>query len=197
MDPEITIPPQLTLRGFCQTIVAKHSGNWPPKEEVIAEEFLSFFQLNGVFPLEGLEKLCAKLEINVSTQALPGELRGHNCVFEEKREIVIGKVEGPAAVFGSHEHTLIHELRELIEYEFREIGYPVAIASDLESRAETFASAVRVQASIKSCEPLFDGIGEIQSTWGRVALALPVLGVMLVHSYSCLILPHWEDRFPE
>jgi hypothetical protein len=75
-------------------------------------------------------------------------------------------VEGPAAVLGSHEHTLIHELRELIEYEFRQIGYSVAIAFDLESQAEMFASGVRVRASIKSCEPLFDGIGDIRSTWG-------------------------------
>jgi hypothetical protein len=197
LDSEITILPPLTLRGFCQTIVAKHSGNWPPREEEIAEGFHSFFQVDGVFPMEGLEKLCARLGINVSIQALPGGLRGHNCALGEKREIVIGKVEGPAAVFGSQEHTLYHELRELIEYEFRKIGYPAAVASDLESRAETFAAAVRVKASIKGWKPLLDGISGIEFTWGRFAVALPLLAMMFVHSVTCLLLPHWEDRFPQ
>jgi len=194
LDSEITIRPPLTLRGFCQTIVAKHSGNWPPREEAIAEEFFSFFQVDDVFPLGGLEKLCARLGINVSIQELPRELRGHNCAFGEKREIVIGKVEERAAFLGSHEHTLFHELRELIEYEFRNIGHPVAVAADLEWRAETFAAMSRMRASIIGWEPLLDGIGDIQSTWGRFAVALPVLLIVLLHSFSCLLLPHWEDQ---
>jgi len=197
LDSEITIQPPLTLRGFCQTMVAKHSGNWPPGEEAIAEEFLSFFQVDGVFPLEGPEKLCARLGINVSIQALPGGLRGHNCALGEKREIVIGKVEGPAMVFGSQEHTLLHELRELIEYEFRKIGYPAAVACDLESRAETFAAMSRARASIKGWEPLFDGIGNIQSKWGWFAVALPFLVMILIDCCSCLLLPLWEDQLPE
>jgi hypothetical protein len=194
LDSEITIQPPLTLRGFCQTIVAKHSGNWPPREEAIAEEFLSFLKVDDVLPWHGLEKLCARLGINVSVQELPRELRGHNCALGKKREIVIGKVEGSAAVFGSQEHTLFHELRELIEYEFRNIGHPVAIASDLESRAEMFAATVRVQASLKGWEPLLDGLGSIQSNWGRFAVALPVLAIIFVHSVTCLLLPHWEDQ---
>ena len=184
----------MTLRGFCQTIVGKHSGNWPPREDEIAEEFLAFFQVDDVLPLEGLEKLCARLGIDVSVQALPGGLRGHNCALGEKREIVIGKVEGPAAVFGSQEHTLFHELRELIEYEFRKIGHPVAVASDLESRAETFAAMSRARASLRGWEPLLDGIGNVQSTWGRFAVALPFLLIILLESFSCLLLPHWEDQ---
>jgi hypothetical protein len=194
LDSETTIQPPLTLRGFCQTVVVKHSGNWPPSEAAIVEEFLSFFQVNGVFPLEGPDKLCARLGINVSVQQLPGGLRGHNCAFGEKREIVIGKVQEPAAFLGSHEHTLFHELRELIEYEFRNIGHPVAVASDLESRAETFAAMSRARASIKGWEPLPHGIGDIQSTWGRFAVGVPVLLIILLYSFSCLLLPRWEDQ---
>jgi hypothetical protein len=56
-------------------------------------------------------------------------------------------------MLGSQEHTLLHELREQIEFEFRKIGRPVVSnAADQEDRAESFASSVRSLASMKGLE---------------------------------------------
>jgi hypothetical protein len=151
MQPEVAIQPPVSLSGFCKTVIAHYSGKWPPNEDAIAHEFVSIFGIDGFLRMDDLERFCQKLGIEVSTRELPKPLRGHNCLYDGKSEIVVGTVAGPAAGLGPREHTLLHELRELIEYEFRKLDRPVAAtASDLESRAETFASLARAVAPLKS-----------------------------------------------
>lgn len=135
--------------------------------------------------------------MNVSVRALPKGLRGHNCAYQENREIVIGSVEGPAAAIGSREHTLLHEFRELIEYEFRRMGRPIATVFDLESRAETFAGAVRALGPMNAWKPMFEGLADIESGWARFGAFLLLSVLVIVCSLSCLLLPRWEDRFSE
>lgn len=196
MDPEITIQPPLTLRGFCEAVFTRHSGKWPPDEYAIVEEFVSFFRIERELKFKDLEQLCRDLGVGVSVQNLPKELRGHNHRYQGKREIIVGAVTGTAFP-GVREHTLFHELRELIEYEFREIGYPVANGfSDLESRADRFAGAVRAFGAFKGFQPLFEGIGEIKSHWGTVAMILLAGVVLILYSFPALMLPYWEDRLP-
>ncbi len=192
MDSNITIQQSATLRGFCEIIVAKYSTNWPPSEDVIAGEIVLFAEPDGC-DLAKLESLCAQLGVNVAVRELPEGLRGYNHSFRETREILIARVNNPIAPFGTQEHTLLHELRELIEYELRKIGNSVAV-SDLESCAETFAITVRFGASIKAWKLLFDDVGDIESRWGRVALLLLVIVIGIVQAFSCVMLPHWEDR---
>lgn len=196
MDSNIDIRRAESLSKFCETVVAKHSENWPPKEETVAEEFLlSFFQSDGVFlNVPKLGNLCAALGISVSIQELPKGLRGHNFAFQETRRILIASRESTPAVFGIHEHTLFHELRELIEYEFWKIGRPVATDSDRESRAEMFAMLVRSGASVKAWKPLFEGASEIERKWIRVAAISILVAVTAVHAFSCIMLPHWEEH---
>lgn len=196
MDPGITIQPPLTLRGYCEALVSKHSGTWPPSEYTLAEEFVTFFEIHAFQKLEDLERFCETLGVNVSVRELPKGLRGHNCAYQGNREIVIGAVEGPAATIGVREHTLFHELRELIEYEFRKMGQPIATAPDLESRAETFAGAVRAMGYVNAWKPMIEGIADIKSGWAQFGAFLLVSVLLMVVSLSCLMLPRWEDRFP-
>ena len=196
MNSEADIQPPLTLPGFCQAVISKHASAWPPGEASLADEFLAFFQVEGFlgFLRFAPEELCNKLGIRVTIRDLPQGLRGHNCAYEEKREIVIGAVNGPAATLGSQEHTLFHELRELIEYEFQKLGYPTAVGSRLEERAESFASLVRSMAAMKGWGPVFQDFDK-QSGWAKFGLILLGCG-LLVTFFTYFMLPHWEDRWP-
>ena len=195
MEPEITIEPALTLRGFCEAVVTNHSAKWPPDESTIAEEFVSFFRMEKVLEFKDLERFCQQLEVGVSIRKLPREFGGHNHTYQGKREILIGTATEGA--LGSREHTLLHELRELIEHEFRAMGHPVVSdLSDREERAERFAGFVRAFAAIKSWQPLFDGIGAIKSGWGKLGMILLAAALVIVSSIHYLALPHWEDRLP-
>ena len=195
MDPEITIQPPFTLRRFCETVVANHSPNWPPGEDTLAQEFVSFFQLRGPLTLEDLENVCRTLGVGVSTRDLPQGLRGHNHAYQDKREIVIGTVPEAVAAIGSREHTLLHELRELMEYEFRKMEHPIVTSfPDRETRAERFASFVRTFAAMKGWQPLFEGMGDIKSRWGMFGMFLLAFLLIAGYSFACLALPNWEDR---
>lgn len=196
MDPGVTIQPPLTLRGYCEAFVSKHSDTWPPSEYALANEFVSFFEIHPFLKLEDLQKRCETLGVSVSVRELPEGLRGHNCAYQENQEIVIGSVEGPAAAMGIREHTLFHELRELIEYEFRKMGRPIATAPNLESRAETFAGAARALGYLNAWKPMIEGIADIKSGWARFGAFLLVSLLLMVVSFSCLSLPRWEDRLP-
>jgi hypothetical protein len=196
LDPEITIEPPLTLRGFCEALFRGNSEKWPPDEYTIATGFVFFFRLERELKFKDLEQFCRDLGVEVSVQKLPRELRGHNHRYQGKRGIVVGAV-AETALPGIREHTLFHELRELIEYEFREIGHPVAANfSDLESRAETFAGGIRTYGAIKGWQPLLEGIGEIKSGWAKLGLGLLLFLIVGANALACLFLPHLEDRLP-
>jgi len=192
LEPDITLQQPVVLRGFCERVVAKYSANWPPTEETIAREFVSFAQPDGL-DLGSLEGLCARFGISVLVRRLPEGIRGYNHLFGQKRQILIAQSQSTGTVFGIQEHTLFHELRELIEYEFREIGSSVAL-SDLESRAESFASTVRLEASMMVWKPLLDDVTEMKSGWGRIVLGLLLVFFVAVQAFSCVMLPRWEDQ---
>jgi hypothetical protein len=194
MDGEVTIEQPLTLRGFCEAAFAKHSKSWPPSESALAHEFIAYFRLEQFVTLDCLQTLCQKLEMSVRIAELPKGIRGYNHAYGNKREILVGTTGPRAVVLGSQEHTLLHELRELIEYEFRKAGHPVAGPSDQEERAETFASSVRSFASMKGLERIFGDISEIKSGWAQFAAILLMVIVLLGYSLTCLALPQWEDK---
>jgi hypothetical protein len=194
MDPEVTIDQPLTLRGYCEAAFSKHSKSWPPSESALADEFISYFHFKEFVTLDYLQNLCQKLEMTIRIEELPKGIRGYNHAYGNKREIVVGTAGPRATVLGSQEHTLLHELREQIEYEFRKSGHPVAGPYDQEDRAETFASSVRSVASMKGLETLVGDISEIKSGWARFGAILLMVIMFLGYSFTCIALPQWEDK---
>ncbi|MGI9102741.1 MAG: hypothetical protein ACR2IF_09900 [Terriglobales bacterium] len=195
MDGEVTIQQPLTLRGFCESVFLENSKDWPPDECTIAQEFVAFFQIDTFPTLGTLQRLCHTLGMRVREQDLPKGIRGFNHHYEDHREIVIGTTRREAQALGSREHTLLHEVREQIEYEFHKIGHPVATNSDKEHRADHFASFVRLYASGKAALPLAtDLFSEASSGLAKFGMIVLAVIVSLGFALSCLALPQWEDK---
>lgn len=140
---------------------------------------------------DGLRELCAQLGITLSFSSLPPELRGFNCVYDNKTEIVISEQQ---SFPGAEEHTLLHELREVLERIFVGLDYPTADnGQELEKKAEDFARLARMAAINKSLPTFFEGADQIDRKWARVAAFVLIGGGALLYLFSCAMLPHLED----
>jgi len=137
------------IADFCQTVISRHSEQWPLDENTLAEEFLVFFGLGSLLTFDGIAQLCQdRLRIMVSFASMPTGMRGYNGSYRDKREVLISLSQDFA---GAKLHTLLHELREILESGFEKLGRPIANRkdSDLEQCAESFAISVQVCAAYK------------------------------------------------
>lgn len=180
------------LVTFCQGAVSRFASQWPPEESKLADAFIAHFSLPKLATFESQLRLCESLGIGVSEVILPENLRGHNCCYGNQREIQIhnGKLH-----FITREHTLLHELREILEYIFQDMGYPtVQERGALEGRAETFASCVETDIFGDMWKDLFQAAAEIGSKWKRwgAFVLLSLFGIAGL--FSITMLPAFEDQ---
>jgi hypothetical protein len=191
---ELTVESPKTLRNFCSGFCEKHSAEWPPDEHKIAYEFVTYFDPPPLARIDDYKTLAARLAIEVSIAPLPEGLRGYNSRYQEKKQIILEKLQGPAQNIGIAEHTFLHEFRELIEYEFRREGRPTVVGQDLEARAELFAKVVRTLTPIAFMSDCAGDLIEAESSWRFLGLGL-LIGFGLLHTFTCFLLPHHEEYF--
>ena len=179
------------ILGFCLTIVSKHAHSWPPTEEVLAQEFVDWLGFNSLMTRDAMKELCQSKGVNLSFVSLPHEIRGVNCSFQGKREIVV--TERGTAPF-SDSHTLLHEFREMLEHVFTELGYPTISPDDSpEARAEHFAVACRLKAAERELPAFIEMATNVEKTWARY-LAYAFLGILAVaYVLDCIFLPQMEE----
>ncbi len=179
------------LVTFCRGVVSKHVSRWPPEESKLADEFIAHFGFAAIATFENQLKLCESLGIKVSETTLPENLRGHNCCYGNQREIQIHNGKGHVI---TREHTLLHELREILEHIFHDMGYATAKErSAIEVRAETFASSVRTDAFTKMLEGIFQAAAKIESKWRRWGAFFLISLFGIAGVFSIPMLPVFED----
>jgi hypothetical protein len=107
---------------------------------------------------------------------------GSNFYFKGKRRIA---VSNRLEHVGSKEHTFLHEIRELLEYDFRAIGFCTVKtdAHELEFRADVFALSAILCCSEKTWESCTKSALEIQSFWRMSA----VLVLIFAGRFICLL----------
>jgi len=179
------------ILAFCKAVISRRGEDWPPTEEVLAEEFVSWLGFNSFATRDALRQLCLSKGVNLSFLSLPQDIRGFNCSFHDKKEIVI--CERETAPFADS-HTLFHEFREMLEHGFAELGHPTLSPEDfLEVKAEHFAMAARMIAAARELPGFFEIAQSIESKWARYFgyAALVVFGA--AHLLSCVFLPQMEE----
>ena len=170
------------LPDFCAAVVNRHDSAWPPTEDQLARDFLAHFGLARLAHYDGLVKWCEEVGINFSTAKLPHDVRGFNYWHENTHSIIM-PIDG--GCFISREHTLFHELRELLEHNFRNTGRPTAIGDALECRAEQFAACVRIAIYLESSKVFFAMARSVRDPLMRLfayGLAGAATGVLVLSS---------------
>lgn len=182
-------PPARSLAAFSQIVRNKHATGWPPTEDTLAEEFVKYVDFTTTRHLSP-EALCHSLGIEFLRTNLPETLRGHNCRYGGKSRIFVTQKE---SFVGAAEHTVIHELRELLEYEFKAAGWPTTNPDAMEELAEDFAVAVRVRRIQNEVPSWFDNVATIERKWPRrfAYVGLVVLTYLLLMGVT--LLPYLED----
>lgn len=160
------------LPEFCAAVVNRHDSAWPPTEDQLARDFLAHFGIARLAHYDGIIKWCGEVGVQFSTAELPHDMRGFNYWHENTFSITMPFNGG---CFISREHTLFHELRELLEYVFEDLGHPIADSNTLESRAEEFAACVRIAVFLESSKEFFEIASGVRDPIGRL-LAYGLVG---------------------
>jgi hypothetical protein len=155
----------------------------------LAEEFIRFYELAPLYGLVSIEQLARSLGIQVSDATLPNEVAGCHFRLGQQRKIFLSN---NGAYLLSREQTLLHELREIIEYEFRDLGRPIFTQTDQETRAERFASSVREASVWAFCRSVADDASSIESKWDIVWTVIAAVAGLL-YSFSLSTLPAYEN----
>lgn len=192
MDTLATITPAQPLTDFCTAFLSRHKEHWPPDEGTLAHEFAEQFPLRQFSSPEKIMVFAKGLGIDASLKALPDAMHGFNCSLEEQTIILLSEQE---AFPGSREHTLFHELREVMEYRFHNLGYPTAEGPELEKRAEQFATAVRLFGMMKDLGPFFESAKALEQTWKRWLAIAGLLILALGVGAGYALLPYFEENF--
>jgi hypothetical protein len=183
------------ILAFCKAVISRHAENWPPKEKVLAEKFVNWLGVKSFMTRSSMVELCSSKGIKLSFAPVPPELRGFNCSFQYKKEIVISDEE---TVVFSDLHTLLHEFREMLECAFADLGYPTLTASDsLELRAEEFAMFSRIETGTREFPAYFGMVGRIETNWHRYFGYALLVVCFAAYSFSCIFLPQFEEMISE
>jgi hypothetical protein len=149
------------ISNFCAHAVATFAPKWPPDEATLASEFVRFLGLQDCTFWPQLSALCSRLSVELYLIDLPPENSGINVRHGKRRAIFVNKAELPGL---SREQTVLHELREILEYEFRELGRPLAKKNDLEERSEMFALFVRMECAVAMWSAILESVRQPPST---------------------------------
>jgi hypothetical protein len=183
------------IRTFCSEFVRRHSANWSVEEGLLAREFAMHFKLPPFLHDANLEKISENLGITFVEEKLPDDLLGSNFYFAGKRRIAVSdRLEH----VGIKEHTFLHEIRELLEYDFRAIGFPTVKtdANELESRADVFALSAILCCSEKTWESWTKSALEIQSSWRMIAALTFIFAgrfICLLNAGYCARIADFDD----
>lgn len=193
METLATSAPVQALTDFCDAFLSRHNQHWPPAEGTLAREFAEQFSPRLFSSAGQIVEFARGLGIDASLKALPDGIQGFNGSTTEQTIIILSEQE---SVSGSREHTFFHELREILEYRFRDLGFPTAQGQELEKLAEQFALEVRMASLVKEFGPLFENAQGIEQTWKRWASFAGLLILTLGVGASCFLLPYFEKNLP-
>jgi len=165
------------LKSFCEACASRNHQS-PLSEEQLAEAFVKFFSIPPLFDVSGLDKFFATADIEMCRTTLPVGLLGLNMSYEGKRKIRLSDRRGQKRF---QLHTALHEIRELIENDFRVLGFSTTESSEdeLEFCADEFAFHAVLCSQAGLFRHFFANARAIKSDWRRWAI-LSLIGLGMV-----------------
>jgi hypothetical protein len=186
----IQTEPRDPLKAFCEAYVRENGRN-PINESQLAEAFVRFFGIRPLVDLSSLDEFFHSTNIDLRKGDLPLGLLGVNMSFEGKRRIDLS--ERPEQRY-FQVHTVLHEIREIIETELRPLGFGTSESErDLEHLANEFAFYAMISSQMSMFRTFFESACEMESKWQKFgALGLIGIGVIVaaVYSFMGAFFPH-------
>jgi hypothetical protein len=178
----IEIEPRDSLRAFCEAYISQNGRN-PIDESQLADAFVKFFGIPPLVDVRSLDEFFVETNIELRKCDLPIGLLGVNMSFEGKRRIDLSERSEQRHF---QIHTVLHEIREIIENDFRPLGFGTAKSQqDFEHCANQFAFCAIMCSQMTVFESLFNNAYEMESNWRKWgALGLISIGLLIVGSYS-------------
>jgi hypothetical protein len=161
---QIPVVQSQAIPAFCLAVVERHASTWPPSEDQLARDFIAHLGIAQLGSYPGLVKWCARVGIDVSMTELPDDLHRANFWRENNMSIVMPPDGGYLI---SREHTLLYEIRELLEGEFSHLKHPTDTGDALETRADQFAASVRIATSVELSKTLFQFAKDVRNPLRR------------------------------
>jgi hypothetical protein len=165
------------LTTFCKVVISRHNGNWPITEKRLAQEFIEYFDAPHFVFARHISEFGQSLNIKVLYDKLPMDLFGANFTLAAKRLIVICDREDRVV---TRSHTFLHELRELLENEFRLLGFPCLDIDTKEDAADEFARSVALVSNEKLFRELMQSSMQLDKTWQQVTACTFVVLFQLI-----------------
>jgi hypothetical protein len=171
-----------SLATFCETYISQNGRN-SIRESQFARAFVEFFQIPPLFDIGGLERFLAQANIEVKITQLPGDLLGVHMLFDGKGRIDLS--QRPEQRYFQI-HTVLHEIREIIENDLRPLGFGTAESQhDFEHCANEFAFYAIMFSQMPLFKFFFDDAFETESNWRKLGmLCLISIALLFVGSYS-------------
>ncbi|MBZ5679180.1 MAG: hypothetical protein LAO24_03625 [Acidobacteriia bacterium] len=180
---------------FCHTVISQHGKTWPPTEDTLAEGFANWLGLSSFMSRSAMQRLCRSKDVKLSFNPLPHDIRGFNCSFHNKREIIVTARE---TVAFADSHTLLHEFREMLEHTFVDLGYPtVTSTASLETHAEAFAVLCGMHAVTRDLPLFLEMAANVERKWPRYFTYALVIVFGLACLFGCAFTPQMEEMFLE
>jgi hypothetical protein len=167
------------LIRFCKGFMSRNGGILPISEKHLAREFVEYFELPPFIQIKDLMQFCSATNIELLEEELPKDLLGINGSLGSKRQIVFS---GRSQDVFFQEHTVLHEIREIIEYVFRNLGLPTVEPNEREFHANWFASYVIAFGPQNKFKTLIENSTEVPlGCFGMFSL--------MARAYLCAIYP--------
>jgi hypothetical protein len=183
--------PRDSLTMFCEVYISQKGRNRPINEWELADAFVKSFEIPPLVDVSGFDRFFAQTNIELRKANLPPDLLGVHMSVEGKRRIDLS--ERPEQRY-FQVHTVLHEIREIIEKDFCRLEFGTTESEDdLERRANEFAFCGVICSQTDVFKFWFDNAHEMESSWRKWgALSLIGMGLLFVALYSFLgaFLPH-------
>lgn len=181
-NSSIEIEPRDLLRAFCEAYISQNGRN-PINESQLADAFVKFFGIPPLVDVRSLDEFFVETNIELRKRDLPIGLLGVNMSFEGKRRIDLSERTEQKHF---QVHTVLHEIREIVENDFRLLGFGRAEShQDFEHSANEFAFYAIMFSQMTVFQSLFDNAYEMESNWWKWGtMGLISMGLLVVGLYS-------------
>lgn len=188
------------ILSFCQKFISGYPNTWPPDEKTLASEFVSHFDSFRFVTMGELKKFCLATGVKITEKRLDYDFLAVNYSFNGEKNIHLDDRPQNLLI---QPHTILHEIREFLEYTFCELGSPILDSDEIETRemrANEFALLVMLSGFQREIAGSIENALEIRPgllKFGAFVLIGAEAIALVAYAWLGTIYPHLPSQQTE